>query len=74
MTLVPEHFCHFWLSRVHILLITETLFLNDNDLTGSLDAFCGIDFEVFAANPCEQVLIECKCCNACCDGVHCNEL
>jgi Leucine-rich repeat (LRR) protein len=63
--------------RVHILLTTERLYLYDNNLTGSLDAFCGIDFEEFAANTCVQVEIVCACCNFthCCDtALNCTAL
>jgi hypothetical protein len=60
---------NYCFSRVCILH-TEKLFLNDNDLTGSLNAFCGnsTHFEYFAANTCGQEdEIECTCCNACCN-------
>ena len=51
-----------------ILLVTEQLYLYDNNLTGSLDVFCRIDLEMFAANTCEQPdEINCTCCNVCCD-------
>jgi Leucine-rich repeat (LRR) protein len=65
-------FCRYnWFSRVclHAPHPTEYLALSDNNLTGSLDAFCGIDLEFFAANTCAQDEIECTCCyfTHCCD-------
>ena len=47
--------------------MTDYLYLEDNDLTGSLDAFCDIDFDYFAANICGQEdEINCTCCTHCC--------
>jgi hypothetical protein len=57
--------CNFFSHSMSILWITESLYLNDNDLTGSLDAFCGIVFEHFVANTCGQDEIECTCCTHC---------
>jgi hypothetical protein len=57
---------NYCFSRVCILH-TEKLFLFDNDLTGSLNAFCSIHYEFFAANTCGQVEIECTCCTHCCN-------
>ena len=53
---------------MNIFFNTEELYLNGNNLTGSVDALCGIDFEWFAANTCGQDdEINCTCCSACCD-------
>jgi hypothetical protein len=65
-------FRRYGCSRVYIFLVTEQLNIFDNDLTGSLDAFCVLadleGFERLAANTCdEQDEIACYCCTHCCD-------
>ena len=57
---------------MYILLITEYLYLHINDLTGSVDAFCGIGLEEFEANACGQGN-EIDCSAQCCDSWCCDE-
>ena len=47
-------------------LFTEKLYLEGNELTGSVNALCGINFEEFSVNTCGQVEINCTCCTHCC--------
>ena len=37
-----NHFCHSWFSRVHILLITEWLYLYNNKLTSTIPSELGL--------------------------------
>ena len=74
VTLFQYRFFITVLTHVHPLLITEELYLQGNDLTGSLDAFCDIGLDWFVANTCGQpVEINCSltCCTHCCDATQC---
>jgi hypothetical protein len=42
MTLVPVQCHHYWFSRVHILLITEVLWLATNYLNGTIPTELGL--------------------------------
>jgi hypothetical protein len=61
-----------WFSHLYIFLVTGTLEIFDNNLTGSLDEFCALvdreRLERFRANSCgQEVEIACGCCTDCCD-------
>jgi hypothetical protein len=52
----------------HVCTLFHTgLYLDGNDLSGSLDAFCSMNFTSFAANTCGHDEMNCTCCNICCD-------
>jgi Leucine-rich repeat (LRR) protein len=64
-------------SSLSSLTNLDYLHFDGNNLTGGLDAFCGIDFEIFSANLCtEPDTIECACCTHCCrlDSLTCSQL
>jgi Leucine-rich repeat (LRR) protein len=64
-------------SSLSRLTNLDYLHFDGNDLTGGLDAFCGIDFEIFSANLCtEPDKVECACCTHCCmpDSLTCSPL